>query len=292
MKRMLAALLAGLGVYFVGWSQTAGVQAAVPLVFATTFPSSVCPEGQRINGANDSGVCATGDGLAGWGGGLPDEITSAANYSGGGGGRGFRHWRGDGQNNNGGGVRVDFGLTTPPLGLQKEFWVRWYMRYEAGFAWLNGHPGYTKEIYVNVTQQGAFTWGFHGSANFGIDANGNGAPPGWTNIMTPDGSGGAVGDGLWHCYEGHVKAETSGSNGIGQSWIDGVPTDNSNSVSYGTTSGWGLLLFGSNQASPANGRNMYTDYDDIAISTVGRIGCLSGGGSAPPAAPTNLRIIR
>jgi hypothetical protein len=284
MKRGFGLLLVGCGVALIGLQQTLRVRAAVPLMMETTFPSATCPEGQRTNGAGDAGVCAVGDYLAGWGGGLPDEVTSSANHSGGGGGRGFRHWRGDGVNNNGGGLRIDFTLS-PSMGVQKEFWVRWYMRYQSGFKFSG--LNYTKEIYVNVTDPGWFTWGFHGSDSFGI-SKGNGAPPGWTSTM-----GGSTGDGLWHCYEGHAKMDTNGSNGVGQSWIDGTATDNSSTVNYDTATGWWGMIFGSNQATVDNGGvNMYTDYDDIAISAVGRIGCLSGGGAVPPSAPANLRIIK
>jgi len=69
-----------------------------------------------------------------------DQITSDANYSQGGGGKGYRHWEGGGSNNNGGSISVAFAA---PL---KEFWIRFYQRYEVGFQWdtLN----YDKLLYI------------------------------------------------------------------------------------------------------------------------------------------------
>jgi hypothetical protein len=60
-------------------------------------------------------------------------------------------------------------------------------------------------------------------------------------------------------------------------------------VAWGTTGGWQNAEIGDNQNQPANGTDMYTDYDDFALSNVARVGCLGG---PPPAAPTNLRIVK
>src|SRR5881296_3316998 len=70
---------------------------AASLLWQTTFN---CPKDwTQSMGLADALVCAAGDGISGsgaWtstGHPLGDEITLAANNPGGGGGRGFRHWR-------------------------------------------------------------------------------------------------------------------------------------------------------------------------------------------------------
>jgi hypothetical protein len=55
-------------------------------------------------------------------------ITLDANNPEGGGGKGLRHWVGDGSNMHSGGI----GFMLQP---QKELWIRWYMKYEEGFKW-------------------------------------------------------------------------------------------------------------------------------------------------------------
>ena len=54
------------------------------------------------------------------------QITSAANMTNGGGGRGFRYWVGNGKNNRSGTILL-FGTKV------SEFWVRFYMRIEKIF---------------------------------------------------------------------------------------------------------------------------------------------------------------
>src|SRR5687767_9283016 len=109
-------------------------QSAVPVIFQTTFN---CPDWRQSMGLNDANVCAPSDGIAGSGAwttsaGSQDQITAAANNPLGAGGKGFRHWRGDGVNNVGGGIRIDF----PPA---TQMWFRMYIRYQAGFRWINNH---------------------------------------------------------------------------------------------------------------------------------------------------------
>ena len=110
------------------------LNAAVDLPWSTTYD---CLEWDQSQG---SPSC---DGLALGGGwtceGLGEQITSDANYPNGAGGKGQRHWKGDGIDNvTSGGLSLAF--QTP----QKELWIRWYMRYEEGFKWsylsvINGY---------------------------------------------------------------------------------------------------------------------------------------------------------
>src|SRR5687767_3141719 len=68
------------------------------ITWQTTFN---CADWNQSLGLGDASICGVGDGIGGHGGwttpGHPkgDEITAAANFSGGAGGKGFRHWRAD-----------------------------------------------------------------------------------------------------------------------------------------------------------------------------------------------------
>jgi hypothetical protein len=262
--------------------------AQVALVFQTSFN---CPEWDQGLGLTESIVCGAADGISGWGGwttssGAKDQITSSANNPAGAGGRGFRHWRGDGQNNNGGGLTIAL-----PAPVQ-EVWVRFYMRYQAGFAWTNGAPQYTKEHYWNVGQRGQFQFGFSSGMVYlhtyqGSTANLTSSKT-WASI-----NGGNTGDGQFHCYEYHVKMDTNGSNGIAEIWYEGTKVMTRTDVNWsngGAT--WSEFVLGDNQYNPSNGSSRFTDYDDIAVSTTGYIGPLGGLTIPIPAAPINLRVIR
>jgi hypothetical protein len=89
----------------------------------------------------------------------------------------------------------------------------------------------------------------------------------WANVM-----GGTPSDGNWHCAEIHVKADTNGSNGVLQAWIDGVQTLNvTNANLNGET--WEQATIPTNQSSVANVRDMALDVDDLKIGQFQRIGC-------------------
>jgi hypothetical protein len=283
--------LASAIVPFLALTLTQTPNAQTGLVFQTTFN---CPEWNQSMGLNDSVVCNAGDRISGWGGwstssGMKDQITSTANNPSGAGGRGFRHWRGDGQNNNGGGLVIQL-----PAPVQ-EVWVRYYMRYQAGFAWTNGAPQYTKEHYWNVGQRAQFQFGFSSGSVYLHTYEGS--TPNMTSSKTWSSvNGGTTGDGRFHCYEYHVKMDTNGTNGIAEIWYEGtkVMTRTNANWSNGGGATWSEFVLGDNQYNPSNGASMYTDYDDIAVSTTGYIGPLGGGTPTPPvpAAPSDLRIIR
>lgn len=212
------------------------------------------------------------DGLAFYGGwtcnGDEEQITSAANYPDGNGGKGQRHWVGDGVNQNSGSLKKEFSF------VQSELWIRWYMRYESGFKW---NPlGYDKWLYIDVGDNDAVIPQWYGSdkvnihsAVYGNDGQNHPSPEGngWNTIMN-----GPTSDGQFHCYEIHIKMDTNGYNGVAEMWVDGVKKIEYTDVDYGTTSGWAWFVIGSNQSTPDNGRNMYVDFDDIAVSNAGYIG--------------------
>ena len=59
----------------------------------------------------------------------------------------------------------------------------------------------------------------------------------------------------------------------------------------GGGSKWSNFVLGDNQNAPSNGKSMYTDYDDIAVSTTA-IGPLNSTLPPLPSAPQSLRIIK
>ena len=259
--------------YFISVIDPAAVKAAVTLPWSTTFN---CADWDQSVGLGSKDVNC--DGISGWGGwGCSDstgskveQITSAANNPSGGGGKGLRHWEGDGQNNNSGGMSLSF------TSVQNEVWVRWYMRYEKGFKW---NPlVYEKWLLFDMSTIQSFVPGWYSSDSLQLRAyavsSAYSAPSGngWTTVM-----GGSTSDGAWHYYEVHAKMDTNGSNGVAEIWIDGVKRFSRSDINFGTKAGWISFLIAVNQDVPANGRCMAVDYDDLAVSTTGYIGPISDG---------------
>jgi hypothetical protein len=244
-----------------------GGGSSVPLVFETTFD---CADWNQSMGLGDANVCAPQDGISGYGGwttnnNSQDEISAAANNPAGAGGKGFRHYRGDGTNNNGGGLSITFPAPVT------EMWVRFYMRYSLGFSWTfapDAHPHYTKDHYINVGGPGAMVFGYQGGA-WGL-YDGKTAHPSAMGWYASQGNS-YTGDGKFHCYEYHVKQ--AGTAGVIEIWFDGVQQLTKTGVDLGNTP-WSYFALGSNQNEPigAGATDYYTDYDDLAISTVGYIG--------------------
>jgi len=215
-----------------------------------------------------------------------EQITAAANNPSGGGGKGQRHWIGDGKDNITGGTYLYFSSS------QREIWMRWYMRYQAGFHWST--LGYQKILYFDPqTAGGALLviefygadqmriWSYAAGAGF-VSPSGTG----WTHIHN-----GADSDGTWHAYEIHIKVDTNGTDGAAEMWVDGNKIINSQGVSLGQKL-LNYVRIGSNAYLPSNGQSMYCDFDDLAITATGYIGPLGTGGSAPlakPSPPSSLR---
>jgi len=182
-------------------------------------------------------------------GGKGDQIIAAANRPGSP-GNGFRHYRGVGKNSNGGGLKI-----TLPQPV-KRFWIRYYMRYSPGFAFMGGAPAYTKELYFNPGgrflifgyQGGAWGAHYYGRLNIPSIARWSETPPG-----------------SWNLFEYHVDQ----SEGLVELWLNGTLVLSRGGLDLGNVP-WAYFSLGSNQYDVANGG--YTDYDDIAVSTDGRIG--------------------
>jgi hypothetical protein len=260
-----------------------GATGAHAQTWTTSFKCGA--EWDQTKGLTENVVCDADDHIAGFGGwatgsGKVDEITADANFPGGEAETmGFRHWRGGanktnkmGRNSNGGGIRIE--IPSKP----REVWIRYYSRFEKGFCWQ--YINYTKELYVNVGLTGdnlVFTTAFSGDNNFGAGVVyptgiSHAGGPGWRSLM-----GGKCSDGSWHFFEVHVDVNT----GTIETWADGKLTRKQTKLRLGDA-GIGWFLVGSNQCCVAEQPDMYTDYDDFAISTTGYIGPIGGTTSSAP----------
>ena len=267
---------------------TKSSQAVVTLTNGQWSSTFNCADWQQPN------ILSNCDGMSKWGdwfaSGYPDAIRSQANYSGGVGGKGLTHWRCVGHNVGGSGPGISF--PTP----QREFWMRWYMRYPIGYNFNNyekifyfdpvsQHGTYVPNMMPNYIRSAAVAAGTYVSltSNYGFQQI----------------NGGVYGDGQWHEYEWHFKLDTNGSNGVAEVWVDnvfrgGTYTQNLNGTLY---SGVGSIEIGDNQGDVVSHDGVTqcyaVDYDDITISTTGYIGPLGGvppADTTAPAAPTGLTI--
>jgi len=277
MKKTLFLLIVGVIVVF--WTTVEAQTITLP--WSTTYNCLEMVQGTAPWNLYPAPLC---DGIRSYGAwtsnGQGEQITSAANNPSGSGGRGQRQWDCDGNNCNSGSTIVSFASPQP------ELYIRWYMRYQAGYTWAAGAPQYDKVLYIRDSTQTMNSIPEFYSNNWNmfsqVDSNHMIANMGWAFTQ-----GGSVGDGVFHCFEVHIKTDTNGGNGIGEFWFEGVQKGSITNINYGRTPGWVSVEIGENQNSPANGRNAYVDFDDIAISNTGRIGCLN---TTPLAPPKNLRV--
>ncbi len=283
MKRTLTLVLLACVASVAAFWPTPSVRAA-SVLWQTTFN---CGDwNQNMGLAANQVNCDSMTGEANWGNtlgtsGVGSQITSLANNSIGAGGKGFRFWRADGFDVNSSGIWANL-----PSG-QTDLWIRFYVRYQQGFSWANGGPGFTKDIYMLGNTATDFKLGFQGQDTWGVTvigpANNFVASPGWNSLFGANAS-----DGLWHCYETHTKLDTNHANGVIETWIDGIQRISRANIDFNTVGSWQHFVLGENSNRPSNGKDMYEDYDDVAVSNSGRIGCLAG---QAPAAPTNLRVV-
>jgi hypothetical protein len=203
-----------------------------------------------------------------------DLIDAASNFSGGLGGRGFKHWRGDGTpppgtqaNDVGGGFVVQWGTATT------DFWLRYYFKHELGFAYTGGAPEDIKDIFLQATGN---WFGFDG---VGLRLVSNGAnyyansPANWG---FDDLVGGTTGDGVWHYADLHFVSDTNGTDGVFEAWIDGTRHIYYTNVNHEKNGGtFSEVIIGSNGKYPNNGADKAEFYDEIAVSLTGRIGAYS-----------------
>ena len=227
---------------------------------------------------------------------FPCQLISAANYTGpgAGGGLGSRTWWSATKNVMCGAPNMAFAGGVGP----GEAWIRWYQRFEPGWHWPYGDETRAqKNIYLGTVGNSHSIWFefTNGYTRIVVDNRVTvPQPPPLTNMFrTEHGGGSDTSNGAWACHEVHWKGETTlgAANGELDWWTNGKLYLHSSTVTLGFTATGGL---GYNHGSlPSNGiadANRYQDVDEIAISTTGRIGCLSGADLTPPTSPSNLRV--
>lgn len=307
---------------------------------STTYPTNC--NNIEFGGSPERGSI---DGVPGTFPTTPTTLISAANNPGGAGGKGVRFWHRHGSNELSSSLKVIFVD-------QKEFWIRWYQRYEAGYA-----PDFTslptswyhKQLYIQQTDPAntpniAVIPEWQGTDSFRattqgksianshylyydqvISGNGGSGGYGWNTVY-----GSNVSDGSWHCFEVHLKMDTTatdgyeiydrpnpedaryittpGLDGVGQIWIDGNLISNESHINFSAgelvmkNNGWDKILFTSNHSALLNtDREMYVDYDDMVIYNTtppnldaggnAFIGPIGYGDFTAPSAPSGLSVM-
>ena len=279
----LVGLAALIGIFLVACNVTS-VEASIPTMpWSTTFD---CAEQDQtsLGWPSCDGLVKSGDGWAV----QPCAITSAANYSGGRGGRGTRStWLANNGNSASACGEPAFNLP----GRQPELWARWYQRYQPGWKASAG----IKNFYIGppISQSGDAIYFNTLSDGLRTVANGTHIVQSVNNYFANEyGGGTTTSNGAWVCNETHWKVESTSGGTDAQIdwWMNGKLYLHSSNTTLGSTVGYQYGSIPSNGETTGNPLAFYIDIDDIEISTTGRIGCLGGTDQTPPAAPSNLRI--
>ena len=241
--------------------------AVISFPFVTTF---YCDEwtGPQATGDMGCGIVRWGNDSAGvkW-----DQITTDANFIGGGGGRGMRQWViGNGD------PAVEPPLTQGKLIVfpanQYEVWIRFYVRYQSGFYFHASDRGGQKVLYfkkpdfsnlvaVNVGAQSEHLFQY-GSMTSGV-----------TKLSTAkfEDFFGSPTDGSWHYIEFYMKSETVDKapfDGVVRMWCDGELVLEDVNINLGIFS-TGTEIGGVSPQHNFHGLPLfdakYIDFDDIAI---------------------------
>lgn len=237
-------------------------------------------------------------------------LLSAADHTGDG-GVGYRLYNSDGANISSSSLGIDFAQT-------KEMWIRFYMRYQYGFAWTNDitnpitdYMNNDKILYykTNEGSVGIFEYAWADAMRaVGSSATDNAifsVPTGWETIM-----GSKTSDGAWHCYEFHYKIDTDGTDGVAQIWVDGRYLGGTTSINWSNNieiikEGFTGVTLQSNQRDPNNSEAFYIDMDDFVAydgnnppsnfdasgnPMIGPIGWINIIDTTPPITPSGLAV--
>lgn len=225
--------------------------AAVNIPWSTTFN---CPDWNMFSDPlNCDGISKKGAWTA-TPGNYYEQITSAANNPGGAGGKGQRHWVGDGTNNNSGSIQINFNQN------QSRFWFRWYQRWQSGFG-SNWDTFKNVWFEANTGSRIVFHTGRPGIG--GIDLN---PPDGNTSVNNVAyGSTfypGGTSDGSWHAFEVFLDFP----NSTWRVWIDGNMVAEKTNVNFSGATSVQYIILPENVKNVSNGQVMYIDFDDLSIT--------------------------
>jgi len=251
--------------------------ADITLPYSTTFN---CPEQVLIGNVYNC------DGLINVGGadssGHYPSITTDANFPNGGGVRGARFWVGLNKND----YASAFVYQFPPV---SEIWVRGYVSYEPGMIFtqgqklayfINGLYIVIAGNYLRITDVDTYNYYNNVNGTMGLQYFYGG--PGFHTAA----------DGSWHCIEFHWKAQnpSTASNGQFDIWIDSTQYMHYDTIHFGAMTQPGFTMT-SNNDPVDNPTDQWEDWDDIAVSATGRLGCPYTLGAAGPSPnpPTNLK---
>lgn len=225
--------------------------AAIDLPWSTTY--NCADWNQFSDPLNCDGISKKGSWTA-TPGSYSEQITSAANYPGGDGGKGQRHWVGDGTNNNSGSIQINFNTN------QSRIWMRWYQRWQSGFT-SNWDTFKNVWFEANTSSRMVFHTGRPGIG--GIDLN---PPDGNTSVSNVAyGSSfyqGGTSDGSWHCFEVFLDLP----NSTWRVWINGNLVAESTTVNFSGATSVQYIILPENVKNVSNGQVMYIDFDDVAIT--------------------------
>lgn len=179
-----------------------------------------------------------------------------------------------------------------------EIWIRYYIKYELGFAWSGNNIGYDKIIYLRAEPYASssspspiFEWyGIDGIRMYLSTGSAVDTGVGWQTMM-----GGPTSDGQWHSMEFHLKSDTNGTNGEYQAWIDGVQVAEHTNLNFNGKD-WDWFILYSNANSPSNtGGCGEVWIDDVSIYSTTPpntdadgdpfIGLIDGAAATPPPVP-------
>lgn len=183
----------------------------------------------------------------------------------------------------------------------RDLYYRWYTRWGTG--WVQS-PVSEKHFEIDGGFVGHIWQGLFKSPAPVFTTQLSSTNVNWTQNQ---GSSSVIGDPQWHCFEVHVRmnSTSNSTDGLLEGWIDGalrLSANNVNVSSQRTTQSellvggyWNCLDNGNGCTNdPANNHPAMSRYHDNIVIGTQRIGCLGtqppSGDTTPPASPSGLRV--
>ena len=205
-------------------------------------------------------------------------VLAAANHSAGGGTMGHRQTWGPQKDAGTNPSRFNF----PEGERPNEVWIRWYMRYEAGFSYGDDNaPNYDKWLYCHYRPRNIANtpWIIPEPSQGGfIVATSGGFDEIRDNTTKFSDVFGNPSNGNWHCIEVHIKIDTDGTDGELHFWIDdtlrvggtGLNITQDGIDTPANVALWrnGMVYFDFNENHSAYSSGFYAvDIDDMVVYT-------------------------